>query len=127
MLDLREVLVGAVAGGEERGARLEAEAHLEDVLDDLGVELGLQPPGEHVAVEQVPLVEGQHARSDLRRHLDEALAGEALHRLAHGRAADAVIFTEFALDRQRGAGQEFARDDAAADVIGNLRAHRSDR
>jgi hypothetical protein len=124
----RGVVVGrAVARRQERRPRLEAQPHLEDVLDDLGVELRLQPPLQHVAVQQVPFAEGQHPGAGLRRHLDQPLARQALDRLAQGGPADAVGLAQLALDRQRIVRPELAGHDAHAQAVRDLGAHRPDQ
>ena len=66
VFDRAEILVRAIAGREKGGAGFQAQPHFEDVGDDLGIELRRKPPGEHIAIEQVPVRERQHAGADLR-------------------------------------------------------------
>ena len=87
-------------GGEGGGGGLENHAQLgrlEEHAADARV-VGLVP-GDHVAVEQVPLVDLADARAVAPRGAHEPLAGQHLHRVAHRGAADAERGGELGLRR----------------------------
>ena len=94
------VFRGGIDRRQRRGRRLDAEPHLEEFAHQAVREMPVEDPGEHLGVEQVPLVFGMHVGADARTLTDESLGREDLHGLAHHRAAGAELLAELGLDGQ---------------------------
>src|SRR5690606_33615188 len=89
------------------GPRLDDVAELEQVDEQLAVGLELEDPGQHIRVEQVPVLWPADARADLGPGLDQAFGGENTDRFAVSAARDlqAIACRHFA-------AQEIARLEA---------------
>lgn len=93
------VLRRAITRGKIGRAGLEAQAHFEDVFQDLAIELGRDAPSQHVAVEKIPVLKRQYARSDPRRDVDKTLGDESLDRFPDDSATGTVDIAKITFDR----------------------------
>ena len=100
--------------------RLEDQAEFDQPHRVVELLAGLGHPSQHLAVEQVPVLARQHARSGLLPDLDQPLADQHLDRFAQRIAADAEFRGERQLVRQDGVLAEVAADDAHAKRVDDV-------
>ena len=106
--------------GEPAGRRLHDQAELDQIE---GVRQALADrvqPTQHVRVEQMPIGARPHPCAAARPDLDQALAGQSLHRLAQQIAADPQLAGEIGLDGERRRRRELPRRNSLPELMDDL-------
>jgi len=107
-------------GGQRGGKGFEGLADLTDVDQELLADAGIEMPGQHVRVEEIPARPLRHPGADAGPRHDEALGRERLHRLAQHGAGDLEARLQFGVAGQQVALGDLAGDDGAAELVDHV-------
>ena len=114
--DASEVLRVRRLCRQGRGGRLDGDAQLAELTQQVDGEAPLEQPAQHIGIEQVPGRGGLHHGPLPGTRGEQALGGQHLDRLAGDRAADAVLPGELGF-RGEGPALVAARDDGPAHLV----------
>jgi hypothetical protein len=118
--DCRDVFVRAACGGTRGSLRLQRQPQILDGAHDFHRRSGLVVPDHDVGIEVMPVGALLDAGADAGLDLHQPLAGKAFHRFANDGAADAELFHQIGLVRQRGAYRVTSTDDAATKLVDEI-------